>query len=343
MYEVTIGIPVYNAEKYIRQSLESALAQTFASIDFLIIDDCGTDDSISIVQEYRKLHPRGENIRIVSQPYNKGIGATRNLIVEKALGHFLYFMDADDIITPNAIELLYDNAKRYNAEIVCGSHERIELYVGEENCNKCQYPQMVFLKKDEFAIWAYQKYDNFNAMIWNVLIDIDVYRKNNLKHQSISYWEDFIFTMDLPIYVNRAVLLPDVTYKYYCRLGSLSHFGCRKRIEKKEIQEIINAVEVLKYAVDKTSIKIYFDLRMYKLMLTDFYIACSVIRQFDIINPPFTNNEIRDIMSCPLPFREILRFRHNRLISLVLFFLGLFPPSLSVIFIRLLGKYKKLI
>ena len=56
-YKVTIGIPVYNIEKYIRQGLESALAQTFADIEFLILDDCGTDSSIDIVREYQQTHP----------------------------------------------------------------------------------------------------------------------------------------------------------------------------------------------------------------------------------------------------------------------------------------------
>ena len=64
-YEVTIGIPVYNVEKYIRQTLESALAQTFPSIEFLICDDCGTDSSITIVEEYQLRHPRGKDIRIL--------------------------------------------------------------------------------------------------------------------------------------------------------------------------------------------------------------------------------------------------------------------------------------
>ena len=55
-YEVTIGIPVYNAEKYIRQTMNSALSQSFDSIEFLICDDCGTDRSMDIVREYQQSH-----------------------------------------------------------------------------------------------------------------------------------------------------------------------------------------------------------------------------------------------------------------------------------------------
>jgi glycosyltransferase involved in cell wall biosynthesis len=72
-YEVTIGIPVYNVEKYIRLTMDSALAQTFDSIEFLVLDDCGTDSSLDIVREYQRTHPRGKDIRVL---YNK-----RNLII----------------------------------------------------------------------------------------------------------------------------------------------------------------------------------------------------------------------------------------------------------------------
>lgn len=66
-YAVTIGIPVYNVEKYIRLTMDSALAQTFESIEFLIVDDCGTDSSISIVKELQETHPRGKDIHILYQ------------------------------------------------------------------------------------------------------------------------------------------------------------------------------------------------------------------------------------------------------------------------------------
>ena len=127
-YEVTIGIPVYNVEKYIRQTLESALAQTFPSIEFLICDDCGTDSSITIVEEYQLRHPRGKDIRILKQNKNKGVGCARNLIINEAQGKYLYFLDSDDLIVYDAIEVLYENARKYNSDIVYGSMEKVLVY-----------------------------------------------------------------------------------------------------------------------------------------------------------------------------------------------------------------------
>lgn len=124
-YAVTIGIPVYNVEKYIRLTMDSALAQTFNDIEFLVIDDCGTDSSIDIVREYQQTHPRGKDIRIVRQPKNGGIGEARNRIVDEAQGTYLYYLDGDDAIEPNTIELLYEKAKAFDADMVYGSYKRI--------------------------------------------------------------------------------------------------------------------------------------------------------------------------------------------------------------------------
>ena len=122
-YEVTIAIPVYNAEKYIRKAMDSALAQTFSSIEFLVCDDCGTDKSINIIREYQQTHPRGLAIHIVHQPHNMGIGESRNRLVDEACGQYIYFMDADDYIEPDTIEKLYNNAIKYDLQLQKGLSE----------------------------------------------------------------------------------------------------------------------------------------------------------------------------------------------------------------------------
>ena len=342
-YEVTIGIPVYNVEKYIRITMESALAQTFQSIEFLILDDCGTDTSIDIVKEYQQFHPRGKDIRIVRQPQNLGLGQARNRIIQEAKGRYLYHLDADDAIATNTIALLYEAAQQYDAEIVYGSNERIEEFDGNIKRFVNRYPSMQFLKEDAFATYAYRQYDGIQASTWNFLIDIDVYRKNHLRHQPVNFWEDFSLTLDLPTYVTRAVLLPDVTYFYYCRAGSLSHFHKRDHISKEEVTRTVLAFNYLKGNSDRIRQKSYFPRRMYKLMATYFYMVCNVLHNKDIISPSFTNRELRDIMRSPLSLGEVLRFRQIRTRNLILYLFGTLPPSLSVFLMWLAGKYKKLI
>ncbi len=342
-YDVTIGIPVYNIAQYIRRGLESALAQTHQSIEFLVLDDCGTDGSIDIVREYQQSHPRGSDIRIVSQPRNMGVGHGRNRIVSEARGRYLYFMDGDDAIAPDTISLLYAAAVECDAQLVYGSYQRVETFDGQTKTVAMQYERQRFLQPDEFATFAYQRYDGLQAMVWNILISISVYRDNNLQHLPITYWEDFTFTMDLPTYVTRVVMLPDVTYSYFCRYGSLSNFQKRKYIEKREIESTVGAMRFLKSGSRRIMHKSYFPMRMCKVMETCFYIVCNILHNHDVITPPFNNREMRDIMRSPLALNEVLSFRQKFARNLLLYVFGILPPSASVALMRFIGKRKHLI
>lgn len=334
--EVTIGIPVYHVKDYIRQTLDSVLAQTFPDIEFLVLDDCGTDGSMDIVREYQQSHPRGKDIRIVRQPRNMGLGAARNRMVEEAQGRYIYFVDADDTIAPRTIELLYGAARRHRAQLVYGSYERIDNFSGSIRREAHCYPAMQFLEEDAFARYVYRKYDGIQAMIWNILIDVGVYRDNQLRHQHVNYWEDFSFTMLLPTYVSRVVLLPDITYYYYCRYGSLSNFARRDHIPKHEIQLTIDAINQLKDKTDRLRSKPYFPRLMYKLMMTDFYIVENIFRNRRAISPSFSRREIRDIFRSPLSLKEVLGFSQARLPCLALLLLGKLHPLPATWLMRLL-------
>ena len=306
-YEVTIGIPVYNAAKFIRRAIDSALAQTFSCIEFLILDDCGTDSSIDIVREYQKTHPRGKDIRIVSQPQNMGIGEARNRILDEAQGKYLYFMDADDTIAPNALELLYNASQKYDAEIVYGSYKRIEEYSEKTNHIYHKYDPMVFLRENEFALWVYKDYNNLQAMIWNILIKTDLYRRNNLHFLHISYLEDLAFTMDLPAYLTRTVMLNDITYHYYCREGSASRYEKRTRIEKRVIEDIISVLNFFKDNSVLWKDKTFFPQRMRKVLVTCYFVATHIVKNEAVISPPFTKKEIRDVLHLPAFYLEMFK------------------------------------
>ena len=342
-YVVTIGLPVYNVEKYISQTLESALAQTFPSIEFLICDDCGTDSSISIIKEYQLTHSRGKDIRIIKQNKNMGVGCARNLIIKEAQGEYLFFLDSDDLIVENAIEILYENAKKYNSDIVYGSMEKVLVYDGNKRFKNIEYPFSVFDKIDNFAQYAYREYDSIQASSCNYLVKLDIYRKNDLKYYPINYWEDLLMSIDLPLYVTRAVLIPDITYQYICRTETLSHYQKRTHIEKKEILEIISAISKTKHSCSRLREKIYFSQWLYKVMMSCFYVTCSIIRNKSAIFPPFSKQELCDIMYTPISLSDLLLIRKKKLANFMLFLIGVLPCSMSMMLLTLLGKYKKLV
>ena len=203
-FDVTIGIPVFRSESYIRRTLDSALVQTYPSIEFLLIDDAGGDGSLTIMQEIQNTHPRGNAIRIISHDKNLGVSASRNQIIDEAQGQYLYFMDSDDLIAENTIEILMQNATQYDAEIVFGSYEKIETS-GE--CMVYQYPSLQLLEKDKLAEFAYRKYGGIQASACNYLVKTSILRDNNLRFIDTNYWEDFVFTFDLVTYISRLFLL----------------------------------------------------------------------------------------------------------------------------------------
>ena len=102
---LTLAICVYNAEKYIKETLESVMAQTMQDFHLLIVDDCSTDAGIAVIEEFFAKHPRQYDL--VTLPQNGGIANARHIAERKATTKYLMFLDADDVLYPNAIETMY--------------------------------------------------------------------------------------------------------------------------------------------------------------------------------------------------------------------------------------------
>lgn len=343
-YEVTIGIPVYNVKEYIHLTMDSALAQTFDSIEFLICDDCGTDGSMDIIREYQQTHPRGKDIHIVRQPHNMGIGEARNRLMKEAKGRYFYSLDGDDVITSNAISLLYDAAQKYEADIVYGSHERSFVDGDKMHLVQYPYPFRVFTQPDEYADYAYHEW--IQVMNWNYLIDINIIRNNHLRVAPVGhgYGEDFTFTVDLPTYVTRVVLLPDITYRYYT--VKHVHIGKRTKLMSRVFMDAaIKAIEDKKWRKELHD-KPYQAKRCATLMMYAYSFVCQIMTRRGEADPPYTNKEIRDVLKHPMTLWEILSSKESRLKNLFYGFWGVLPPALSVfllsIFIKLtfVNKYK---
>lgn len=341
--DVTIGIPMYNAEQYIERSISSALSQSYPYIDFLIIDDVCTDSSVNIVYKLQTEHPRGKNIRMIHHPQKLGIGKTRNHLIAEAKTKYFFFLDADDTIKENTIQLLHDVAEKNKADLVYGSHEKIDVSTEGHPVSSMIYKHQEFFHEDEYPIYVYRKYEGIQATIWNALINMEWFRSTGLRFLPINYWEDFALTMDLATYTSRAVLLSDVTYSYYRHSDSLSNSKDSDRFAKEMISKTIGAIESVKQNSDRIKNKSYFPGRMVKVMMTDFYIVCNILKNKDKIQPSFSKRELRDIMKSPLSFWETVSLKNRKFENLFLYMLGILPPSLSVGIITILGKHKGLV
>lgn len=112
--DVSIIIPIYNVQDYLTECLDSVALQTYqGSMECLLVDDCGTDDSIVIANNYIKNYNGSIHFRILHHTHNRGLSAARNTGVAEAKGTYIYFLDSDDAITHECIEKMMDLVKSY--------------------------------------------------------------------------------------------------------------------------------------------------------------------------------------------------------------------------------------
>lgn len=211
MYQVTLGIPIYNAADLIEETILSALNQTFPDIDFLFIDDKG--DSMDIVRRVIAEHPRGKNVRIIDQIYNQGVGAARNAIIDNALGEYLFTMDCDDVITPDCIQILYTKMKEHPVDLVAASFVRRDMQ-GNIYPN-CQYGDVI-RENEEFPLvkFRYVEGQNFSVASWNKLYRLSFLKENNIRCVPHFHVEDPWFTYQVILCAKSFRLIPNVTLKF---------------------------------------------------------------------------------------------------------------------------------
>lgn len=128
MLDLTLAICVYNAEKYIKETLTSVMAQTMQDFHLLIVNDCSTDGSVAVIEEFFAHNPR--QVEVVTFDKNKGICYARHYAENKAKTKFMMFLDADDELYPNAIETMYKKITSDNDLMAVGCYLE---YVNEKS------------------------------------------------------------------------------------------------------------------------------------------------------------------------------------------------------------------
>lgn len=339
LYEVTIGIPVFRSVDYIKRTMESALSQSFHSIEFLVVDDKGDDGSISVVKELQTSHPRGKDIRIIEHDSNYGVGVSRNHILSEVRSRYLYFLDSDDMIEPDTIEKMVETIQKYNADIVYGSWERVDAIDGSKS-HECIYPYQELFSPDSMALYAFKNYSTFRISVCNCLMDISFLRSSQLQFIDSFYWEDLAFTYEMVTRVNRAVLLPDITYHYLCRPGSLSHYQDRDYLYKDEILKNVETINYLKQKCQDHIQKEYLSYLCYNLEMNSIYIVCYILKYMHKIIPEFTYNEMRAMLDHPMGLICIIRFRNKLFQNFALWALSKMPLLVFAFSVRLFRKLK---
>lgn len=122
MPAISIIIPAYNKGSFIFETLESCINQTYSDCEIIIVDDCSKDETINEIQKFLKIY-RQTPITLLCNEENMGVSFSRNIGIQKAIGEYVLFLDADDILHPDAIYILYQTAQKNNADIVFSQRE----------------------------------------------------------------------------------------------------------------------------------------------------------------------------------------------------------------------------
>lgn len=213
--QVSIIIPVYNVSQYIMKCMDSVFNQTYENIEVILVDDCGTDDSMDIVREFLKKHI-SHKVSILSHERNRGLSAARNTGLMKAKGEYVYFLDSDDYITPDCISVMANilDKKKYDVVIAdykmvgtdCDSSD-LKLPEGELNGNN------IVLETYANGLWY--------VMAWNKMCRRDFLIDNDLFFEEGYLHEDVIWNFKLACKADSMYVLNNKTYNYLVRSSSI--------------------------------------------------------------------------------------------------------------------------
>ena len=191
---LSVIIPVYNAEKYLKKSIDSVLNQTFKDFELILVDDGSSDGSLAICKEYEKKDGR---VTALSQK-NAGAGPARNAGIEAAKGKYMAFSDADDYLLINAYEVCISKIEETNADLLVFG---VKTDIYDENGNKTESVEEKIPateydnQKDCRENWVYlRKNMNMNSPC-NKIYRSSVIKENDLKFPDLRRMQDCVFNM----------------------------------------------------------------------------------------------------------------------------------------------------
>jgi len=215
---ITIGIPVYNVEKYVERALLSVLNQTYPNLEFIVVDDKGTDRSMDIVERIKKEHPRGSAIKIIDHVINRTQGAGRNTCIDQASGKYIFFMDSDDEIIPDCVEVLHNEITRVGADVVGSSRKHV--FNDKVVCVE-SWKDHVWRGKEEVVRSFFGQISLYNS---GNLYDVSFLRKNDIK-TDLSTIDDLNFSFKVVLKATTVAMLSKVMYIYYVNEGGVTSGG----------------------------------------------------------------------------------------------------------------------
>lgn len=205
--KVSVLVPFYNVEKYVGRCVESLFSQTYSNIEYVFVNDCTPDNSMDIINEYiDKFNVRNKCV-IINHEVNKGISASRNDCLDNATGDYILFIDSDDYIDKDMVELLVKAAIENNADISgCG-------YIEEYKDRSVEMPQRYTNNHVEMmrAITLL----TIKGVMWKLLIRRSIVEENQVRFiPDNTMVDDYLFCCQVFFYAKRFASVDKCMYHY---------------------------------------------------------------------------------------------------------------------------------
>lgn len=221
--KISVIIPVYNSEKYLRQCLDSIVSQTYRNLQIICVDDCSADHSWDILAEYADRDPRFA----VYRKENTGVSLARNFALDRAAGEYILFVDSDDWMDADTVECALRSARQHNADTVIWSYVR---EMDNESRKKTIFNEDTVFEEQAVRERLYRRMagvyaeelshpENADALctVWGKLYRRDLIEENQIRFhdiREIGTYEDGLFNLDVFGHVHKAVFLNRHFYHY---------------------------------------------------------------------------------------------------------------------------------
>ena len=237
--KVSVIVPVYNPGEGIKKCIQSLVAQTLRDIEIIFVDDCGTDNSMEYI---RVAAQSDDRIIIIRNPQNMGAGQSRNRGIELARGKYLSFIDPDDYVFPDFLELLYRKGEETQANIIKGTLRSTEIKNGKETIG---HPNATNLRIRKGLDNGKPLYTLFFYEHTTALYRRETVNKNHIQYGYSSNGEDLVFQLRASYGEQNISFEDKAAYVYVERAGSNNRKTSVKRLvgEFQSIDEMVGFLE----------------------------------------------------------------------------------------------------
>lgn len=235
---ISIIVPIYNAGKYLQELLDSISYQTVDNYELILINDGSKDDSEKICLEYQKINSRVKYFK----KRNTGVSDTRNYGIDKAVGKYVCFVDADDILNENYLRDLFEAISSGKYGLSCCCYKEFKGQVVNENDCSSLIKNKEYIGNERYQL-IYSKYRGY---LWNKMFIRDIINNNNIKFdKNIVMSEDMLFIFEYLKYIDGVICINNENYNYRIISSSAS-----KNINNMKWFSIFNTLD--RFIADKS-------------------------------------------------------------------------------------------